>query len=324
MNRSEIVSLLQKNIEELVLITNGFAQMETYPAAILDLARRKNTDIRVYIEMLAGGGVEVQEKAQAQAQAQVEEKTQAQAQVEVKEVLREDIQEEVQEEAEKPVEEAEAGVKADVDVEADAETDLDVDVDTDIDAEVEAGAGVETEAGVDVKTEPEAELNEVVPEETDIFHASVDEVQEEITEKTTIGIEIIHPVENDDPDEEDDAADEKKAATESQKPITLGEKLSGNHVSRNDILQKPVNGAVHSSISNLKISDIRQAISLGDRFRFQRELFRNNGEEMNKMLSYLNMLATFEEAVAFLFSKYGWDEENPAVNDFLQIIKRKF
>jgi hypothetical protein len=162
-------------------------------------------------------------------------------------------------------------------------------------------------------------------EEADMIQSPAEEEQEEASEITMIGVEIIHPEENDEVVETGmlTSEDEKKIAPENQKAKTLGEKLSGNHVSRNDALNKPVNGP-HSSISNLKISDIRQAISLGDRFRFQRELFRNNGEEMNKMLSYLNMLATYEEAVAFLFSKYGWDEESPAVNDFLQIIKRKF
>jgi hypothetical protein len=282
MNRSEIVSLLQKNIDELVLITKGFAQMDIYPQAILDLARNKTADINQYIDMLEGEKVlKAQAEAQAQAQAQAEVQAQAQEQVE------EEAQEEAQEEVDTLVVEKEV-----------------------------------------VEEEEEEEVTEesVETEEADMIQSPAEEEQEEASEITMIGVEIIHPEENDEVVETGilTSEDEKKIAPENQKAKTLGEKLSGNHVSRNDALNKPVNGPVHSSISNLKISDIRQAISLGDRFRFQRELFRNNGEEMNKMLSYLNMLATYEEAVAFLFSKYGWDEESPAVNDFLQIIKRKF
>jgi len=300
MNRSEIVSLLQRNIEELVLITNGFAQMETYPDAILDLARRKNADISGYIEMLAGAEVMAQD--QAQAQEKVED--QAQAKEKAKEEEEVDVQQQAQVEEEEKAQ-----------VEEVAEKESDDEEQEDIQEEAE-----ETE--VEVETETEQVENHEVEE---VIVATVDEAVTEEEEKTTIGIEIIHPIEIDDLDEINLSTEkDKKSEQESHKPVTLGEKLSGNHVSRNDILNKPTNGGMHSSISNLKISDIRQAISLGDRFRFQRELFRNNGEEMNKMLSYLNMLATYEEAVAFLFSKYGWDEENPAVNDFLQIIKRKF
>jgi hypothetical protein len=84
------------------------------------------------------------------------------------------------------------------------------------------------------------------------------------------------------------------------------------------------NGGLNAAIGNKKVDDIRQAISLGDRFRFQRELFKNNGEEMNKTLSYINKLATYEEVVSFLQSKYGWEDGSAAAEDFYQIIKRKF
>ena len=79
-----------------------------------------------------------------------------------------------------------------------------------------------------------------------------------------------------------------------------------------------------ASLANKKISDIKTAISIGDRFRFQRELFRGNGEDMNKTLNYINQLATFDEVQSFLQSKYSWDKGNENVDDFYQIVKRKF
>jgi hypothetical protein len=79
-----------------------------------------------------------------------------------------------------------------------------------------------------------------------------------------------------------------------------------------------------TTFANQKIDDIKKAISIGDRFRFQRELFRGNGEDMNKTLNYLNQLATLEEAVSFLQAKYKWDGENETVQDFFQILKRRF
>lgn len=111
---------------------------------------------------------------------------------------------------------------------------------------------------------------------------------------------------------------------EARKSTTLGDKMHQNGPSRNEMHARPEQSGIHSSIANKKVDDIRQAISLGDRFRFQRELFRNNGEDMNKTLSYINMLATYNEVISFLLSKYGWQEDNEAVQDFFQIIKRKF
>jgi hypothetical protein len=82
--------------------------------------------------------------------------------------------------------------------------------------------------------------------------------------------------------------------------------------------------SLSATIANKKISDIKQAISIGDRFRFQRELFKGNGEEMNKTLNYINQLATLDEVLLFFKLKYGWEETNEVVEDFYQIVCWKF
>lgn len=116
---------------------------------------------------------------------------------------------------------------------------------------------------------------------------------------------------------------ETRVVTEEIKKTTIADKVAPQVVSRNELLSKSDN-SLSATIANKKIEDIKQAISIGDRFRFQRELFKGNGEDMNKTLSYINQLATFNEVFSFLQSKYGWDEANAAVEDFMSIVKRKF
>jgi hypothetical protein len=111
--------------------------------------------------------------------------------------------------------------------------------------------------------------------------------------------------------------------TEEQKKVTIADKIGNQTTSRNEKLSQ-VDNSLSATHANKKVTDIKQAISIGDRFRFQRELFKSNGEDMNKTLSYINQLATLNEAMSFLNSKYGWDETNEAVEDFYQIVKRKF
>lgn len=53
MNRELIVMLLQKNIEELHMITDGFMEMTEYPKPIILLAQRKTEDIQEYIKQLS-------------------------------------------------------------------------------------------------------------------------------------------------------------------------------------------------------------------------------------------------------------------------------
>ncbi len=116
---------------------------------------------------------------------------------------------------------------------------------------------------------------------------------------------------------------EVKVTTDESKKTTIADKIISPTVSRNEFMSKADN-SLSASIANKKITDIKQAISIGDRFRFQRELFKGNGEEMNKTLNYINQLATLDEVTSFLQSKYGWDGENETTEDFYQIIKRKF
>ena len=72
------------------------------------------------------------------------------------------------------------------------------------------------------------------------------------------------------------------------------------------------------------VSDIRQAISLGDRFLFQRELFAGNGEQMQKTLEELNGLHTLSEAMTYIQEHFDWDMESTAAGLFVNVLKRRF
>lgn len=72
------------------------------------------------------------------------------------------------------------------------------------------------------------------------------------------------------------------------------------------------------------VDDIRKAISLGDRFLFQRELFAQNGELMQKTLDAINGCQSFDEAVSYIDSKFGWDKESSTYQLFLTPIHRRF
>jgi hypothetical protein len=72
------------------------------------------------------------------------------------------------------------------------------------------------------------------------------------------------------------------------------------------------------------VSDIRQAISLGDRFLYQRELFGQNAELMQRTLTDLNELGSFDEAVAYVSSHFHWDTESSTYQQFLVTLHRRF
>ena len=72
------------------------------------------------------------------------------------------------------------------------------------------------------------------------------------------------------------------------------------------------------------VDDIKQAIALGDRFLFQRELFRQNVELMQRTFADINTLHSFNEAIAYLDRHFDWDKESNTYALFLTALHRRF
>ena len=89
---------------------------------------------------------------------------------------------------------------------------------------------------------------------------------------------------------------------------------------------QPAKGAQpqQTSLFGTAVEDIRQAISLGDRFLFQRELFAGNGELMQKTLDEINSLNSLSEAMDYVLDNFEWDKESTAVQLFENVLKRRF
>ncbi|GHT31356.1 hypothetical protein AGMMS49574_12970 [Bacteroidia bacterium] len=88
--------------------------------------------------------------------------------------------------------------------------------------------------------------------------------------------------------------------------------LSGQTVSLNDVLGKK------------NLSDFRKALSLNDRFYFRKELFAGDEAKMNKVLTDLNDIHSYEESIGYLNEKFNWDAENTTVTEFIKLIEKRF
>lgn len=76
---------------------------------------------------------------------------------------------------------------------------------------------------------------------------------------------------------------------------------------------------------SLKLSvGLRHSISLNDSFRFSRELFGGDSELMNRVVEQISVMSSFKTAEAFLSSKVNIDDENEAMNDLLELLKKYF
>ena len=93
-----------------------------------------------------------------------------------------------------------------------------------------------------------------------------------------------------------------------------------------EVPEEPVKETVDpkAAIYGKSVDDIRQAISLGDRFLYQRELFGQNAELMQRTLTELNELGSFDEAVAYISAHFQWDTESSTYQQFLVTLHRRF
>ena len=171
--------------------------------------------------------------------------------------------------------------------------------------------------------EPEVEIELIVEEDIETANVEVkteNELVEELQEQETI----------EEPVEESTEIPQEVPAEEMPLEILEEPKVE-------EYMAKPVAEPVTSepapaprptptqtSLFGAAVEDIRQAISLGDRFLFQRELFAGNGELMQKTLDELNVLGSLEEAMDYVSDNFEWDKESTAVQLFENVLKRRF
>lgn len=80
---------------------------------------------------------------------------------------------------------------------------------------------------------------------------------------------------------------------------------------------------LQNTLAAQRYADFSRALSLNDRFRYQRELFNNNREALSQLLAALDSMETWAEAEDYL-SSYQWDEDLPVVQEFYAMIEQHF
>ena len=176
--------------------------------------------------------------------------------------------------------------------------------------------------------ESEVEIELVIDEEPELLDEPAEEpVEEEAVAESVPQEEILEPLEILEPIEVEEApevvpveelvVEEPKVEPVMEQPVPQPEPAP-----KVEPTPRPV--PTQTSLFGSAVEDIRQAISLGDRFLFQRELFAGNGELMQKTLDELNALGSLEEAMDYVADNFEWDSDSTAVQLFENVLKRRF
>ncbi|CAN5880626.1 hypothetical protein BH11BAC4_BH11BAC4_12630 [soil metagenome] len=101
-----------------------------------------------------------------------------------------------------------------------------------------------------------------------------------------------------------------------EQPASLNDKLKQAKIELSDALQE------------IPVKDLKKAIGINDRFLFIKELFRGDEVMYERSVKTINGFSIFPEAEYWikreLKLKLGWNDGNPVVKQFDQLIKRRF
>jgi hypothetical protein len=81
---------------------------------------------------------------------------------------------------------------------------------------------------------------------------------------------------------------------------------------------------VHEIIRTLPLSSLNEAIGINDKFLFVREIFNGNQDAYNQALQKLETAGSLSDARAIIAGYTGEDNENEAIKQLMDLIKRKF
>ena len=93
------------------------------------------------------------------------------------------------------------------------------------------------------------------------------------------------------------------------------------------VTAKKTEESVAEVLAHKKVSDLKSAIGINEKFQFINELFDGNMKEYTVALDQINNFSSTNEAnnyLANLKEMYKWDSENSIAKQFTELVERKF
>ena len=186
----------------------------------------------------------------------------------------------------------------------------------------------------DVKKEPQ-----VIQEQ--LFAPVFDEVEEEVEDvEPELDVTAPEPEEplvfdeetNEEPEVDPETEDEKEPEAieeqeeepqEEEPPVSAEPITESKHA-----LQQDQDDSLAQKLRKTPIDDLRKAIGLNQKFLLINELFGGDADTYNASVDQLNGSSNFSEASnwidAELRGQFEWDNESTTVQEFLDLVERRF
>ena len=82
--------------------------------------------------------------------------------------------------------------------------------------------------------------------------------------------------------------------------------------------------ATNKRVESRFIQNLRKAINLNDRYRYQKELFGGNAELMSSVIDKLDAMNSLADAITYVEKEFVWDAESGTVVDFYSLLESRF
>lgn len=315
MDRSKLIQIIEKELEELKVLTEEVAASEKDTSLIIEIALSKARLLSQEMELLR----ELSAKDKPLS--------------EINNIQPEPEEEESEEDVDEVVEESISDPELEI-INSEDEIEFDnVTLDDDLEEEEEEIAEeeedfIEDEQPVDESDEELIEFGHSLDEP--VFENEIIEPEEEVAAPQATAMREIEF------DEEEEIEPVKAPVTPPapEKPIfreiPKPEPTPAPKATTGDTFVK--NQTLNDSISETKspettlsgsISSLKAAIGLNDRFLFIREIFGNNTEKYNMIIDQLDKLETQQQAVELL-KKHLTLQKNETSMKFVDLLKRRF
>ena len=188
--------------------------------------------------------------------------------------------------------------------------------------EVDEQTAADTQAALQAMVEDDADIEQAI---YDVEPTPINEepMSDEEQQAVVDDLELAHEAIASEPDHQEPEPENEVPTLPDEEP---NQPILTDKINEEEAELQPTNDIEHSDQSSIipKISDIKAGISIGDRFLFQRQLFKNSGELMNKTIAQLNTLSSYDEAMEYCSKHFDWDTESNAYELFTAVLRRRW
>lgn len=146
-----------------------------------------------------------------------------------------------------------------------------------------------------------------------VFELSEGELEEEIADEPAVEEEIA--------DEPAPRVEEPKAVTQTveEPTVVLGEKLQPQTTLGDQL-------AARQTVNDLRprITDLRRAVGLNDKFLLIRDLFNGNGSLYEITIRKLNEFDNFDDCMIYIAEHFAWNPNSDGAKLMMDLLERKF